>query len=102
MAKKTLLSVAEVRMWWDHLKTVDENRKRGAAKAAATRRRKQESKQASSSVYHCGICGVIFGVSVEDEYWIGCETCDSWFHSDCVNITPQNEPDKFYCSSCAR
>ena len=37
IAKKTLLSVSEVRMWLDHLKTVDSNRKRGAAKAAATR-----------------------------------------------------------------
>ena len=25
---------------------------------------------------------------------------DSWYHGDCVSITPENEPDKFYCSVC--
>ena len=32
MAKRTLVSIDGVRMWLDYLKTVDVNRKRGAAK----------------------------------------------------------------------
>ena len=46
-------------MWLDHLKTVDSNRKRGAAKAAETRRFKRCSKSAetSDSLYSCGIYG---------------------------------------------
>ena len=110
MSKDTLLAVSEVRMWLDHLKTVDTNRKRGAAKAADTRRRKRESRQittasqesstAAASDYYCGICGAEYGVSDEPEFWIGCDKCDAWFHGDCVSITPENEPNEFYCSSC--
>ena len=42
IAKEVLLSVDDVRMWLDHLHTIKENRKRGAAKAAETRRRKKK------------------------------------------------------------
>ena len=37
-AKKVVLSTEDAQIWLDHLQTVLENRKRGAAKAAATRR----------------------------------------------------------------
>lgn len=108
IAKKILLPLNEVCMWLEHLRTVDENRKRGAAKAAETRRRKRESQQAkksaevteSSDIYYCGSCEGVFGESNEEEYWIGCETCDTWYHGECVNIKPANEPSEFYCSAC--
>ena len=45
VAKKTLLPINEVLLWLDHLKTVDDNRKRGAAKAALTRQRKRKEVQ---------------------------------------------------------
>ena len=92
-------------MWLEHLKTVDMNRKRGAAKAAETRRQKREKQVSKGThnlveVYCCGICGVAYGDSDESEYWIGCEACDTWYHGECV-ISPANEPDKFFCSGCA-
>lgn len=37
LAKTCLLPVNKVEMWWDHLKTVSDNRREGAAKAAKTR-----------------------------------------------------------------
>jgi len=37
-AKKVLLPPEEVRIWLEHLSTVLQNRRRGAAKAAATRK----------------------------------------------------------------
>ena len=79
ITKQTLLLVGEVVMWLDHLKTVNSNGKRGAAKAAETRRLKRCSKSAetSSSSYSCGICGALY--CEEAEYWIGCDSCDSWF-----------------------
>lgn len=40
LAKKTMLSAEEVRMWFDHLALVQERRKIGARKAAETRRKK--------------------------------------------------------------
>ena len=101
IAKKVLLPVCEVKIWLDHLCAVDTNRKRGAAKAAETRRNKLQKSRTSDSVNcRCGICNAIFGDSEETEYWIGCEKCDNWFHGVCVNITEENEPDKFYCSAC--
>lgn len=56
VARRTLLPVNEVEMWLNHLRTIENNRKRGAAKAAETRRQKRElalqSKQQTDNVYH--------------------------------------------------
>ena len=46
-ARKVLLPAQEVGFWFEHLNTVAENRRRGAAKAAETRRRKQGSSDSS-------------------------------------------------------
>ena len=109
LAKKTLLAISEVRIWFDHLKTIDANRKRGAAKAAETKRRKRESRQtttvnekstAAASKYYCGVCRAEYGNSDDPEYWIACGKCDSWFHGDCVSITLENEHEEFYWSAC--
>ena len=102
ITKQTLLPV-EVVMWLDHLKTVDSNRKRGAAKAAETRRLKRCSKSAETSgnLYSCGICGAVYCDETEEpEYWIDCDSCDSWFHGTCINVTPDSEPEKYFCNSC--
>lgn len=108
IAKKCLLPVNEVRMWLQHLQTVNTNRKRGAAKAAETRRRKKQgsslpvtsAEQDEESEECCGVCGAVFGNTDEVEFWIACDHCDKWFHGDCVNINKENEPDSFYCFSC--
>lgn len=60
----------KVKLWLDHLDTVDTNRKCGAAKAAETRQCKLRSDQqpaelSTSASYYCGICGVLFGDSEE-------------------------------------
>lgn len=58
-------------MWLDHLKSVDTNRKRGAATAAETRRRKRETQHTVSTTepeedkYYCR---ALFGDSDESEY----------------------------------
>ncbi|XP_055828700.1 PHD finger protein ALFIN-LIKE 4-like isoform X2 [Solanum dulcamara] len=33
----------------------------------------------------CGLCG---GKYAEDEFWICCDHCETWFHGQCVKITP--------------
>ena len=102
-AQKTLLP-PEVRMWFDHLKTVSENRKRGARKAAETRRQKQrtsatcDSQQQRTSatrdsqqqsVYFCGTChGQYKDFTDVQEKWIACESCEVWFHFVCVGLDP--------------
>ncbi|MFQ6665314.1 hypothetical protein Gotur_032085, partial [Gossypium turneri] len=42
----------------------------------------------------CGICG---GGYNSDEFWIGCDNCERWYHGKCVKITPAKaEMIKFY------
>ena len=104
-ARKVLLPVHEVKIWLEHLSTVDTNRRRGAAKAAETRRKKLPAQsvnvqESSEPATYCGICGALFEDTEESEYWIGCESCVEWFHGECVNITKETEPDEFYCFAC--
>lgn len=120
IAKQTLLPVGEIVMWLDHLKTVSDNRKRGAAKAAETRKLRKQQKRGGAKPlqdstaqlptlaattreegeYRCGICDERFGDSEVSEYWVGCDECDTWFHGDCIGITPENEPAQYYCNLC--
>ncbi|XAR71924.1 hypothetical protein NMG60_11018380 [Bertholletia excelsa] len=48
----------------------------------------------------CGSCG---GNYSADEFWIGCDICERWFHGKCVKITPAKaETIKQYkCPSCS-
>ncbi|KAF8397283.1 hypothetical protein HHK36_016196 [Tetracentron sinense] len=48
----------------------------------------------------CGSCG---GNYNGDEFWIGCDICERWFHGKCVKITPAKaETIKQYkCPSCS-
>lgn len=109
IAKQCLLRVSEVRMWLQHLQTVDTNRKRGAAKAAETRRRRKKHSSSSpvvagqdvESEERCGVCDGVFGDTDEVELWIACDQCNRWYHGDCVNINRDNEPENFYCASCS-
>ncbi|KAK8542268.1 hypothetical protein V6N12_014869 [Hibiscus sabdariffa] len=49
----------------------------------------------------CGSCG---GGYNSDEFWIGCDNCERWYHGKCVKITPAKaELIKFYkCPSCMK
>ena len=42
LGRKVLLPANEVKMWFEHLNTIRENRKKGAIKAANTRRKKKD------------------------------------------------------------
>ena len=107
-AEQVLLSPADVEMWLDHMSTVQLNRKRGAAKAAATKRKKKQGKPSEpvlppseKDTYRCGVCSEECGdETVEEELWIQCEKCLSWFHGDCVGVNPSRVPEIFSCQSC--
>lgn len=110
LSKRVLLPVNEVKIWLDHLMTVHENRKRGAAKAAETRRQRRKDKPEAptpthtdtcESEYQCGECHAVYQDFTDtEEQWIGCESCDSWYHFSCVGITVA--PDTtFLCSNCS-
>uniref|UniRef100_J3M483 PHD finger protein ALFIN-LIKE n=1 Tax=Oryza brachyantha TaxID=4533 RepID=J3M483_ORYBR len=48
----------------------------------------------------CGTCGGIYSA---DEFWIGCDICERWYHGKCVKITPvKAESIKQYkCPNCS-
>ncbi|KAK2635454.1 hypothetical protein Ddye_030246 [Dipteronia dyeriana] len=48
----------------------------------------------------CGSCGDNYNA---DEFWIGCDICEQWYHGKCVKITPAKaETIKQYkCPSCS-
>lgn len=65
VARECLLSPAEVEMWFDHLRQIQKNRKRGAAKAAETRRQKRI--QANMADLKCRNHNFKFNTSSEAE-----------------------------------
>ncbi|KAE8812110.1 PHD finger protein ALFIN-LIKE 8 [Hordeum vulgare] len=48
----------------------------------------------------CGACNDNYG---QDEFWICCDACETWFHGKCVKITPAKaEHIKHYkCPNCS-
>ena len=98
IAKETLLSVSDVTIWFEHLHTIKENRRRGAVKAAETRRKNKERKTAVAT-YHSAVCYEEFQEFTDSvEKWIGCDLCDRWFHFVCIGIV--EEPEEFVCEEC--
>ncbi|GLT92962.1 hypothetical protein SLE2022_107710 [Rubroshorea leprosula] len=48
----------------------------------------------------CGSCG---GSYNSDEFWIGCDICERWYHGKCVKITPAKAEmiKQYKCPSCS-
>lgn len=48
----------------------------------------------------CGTCG---GNYNGDEFWIGCDVCERWFHGKCVKITPAKAESikQYKCPYCS-
>ncbi|KAL6838310.1 hypothetical protein ACP4OV_031814 [Aristida adscensionis] len=70
------------------------------AKQPPRQHEEQMGKDGGDEVYMCGVCGYDY---VKDEFWIGCDNCENWYHGDCVNITPAKAQHiKHYkCPSCS-
>ncbi len=95
-------------MWLNHLKTVQDNRIKGAKKAAATRKRKKiDHIDKDTETNHEEVCHACRldepppndgELAIETVLWIGCETCSRWFHTLCVNI--ETLPDEWHCPDC--
>ena len=76
--------------------------KRGADKTAAIRRQKKLMSQTTSgsTQYYC-VCGEEYlDLTDEIQQWIGCDSCDSWFHCQCVGVA-DSIPESFLCSKCS-
>ncbi|CAK7343920.1 unnamed protein product [Dovyalis caffra] len=49
----------------------------------------------------CGSCGGNYNA---DEFWIGCDVCERWYHGKCVKITPAKAESikQYKCPSCMK
>lgn len=49
----------------------------------------------------CGSCGGNYNA---DEFWIGCDICERWYHGKCVKITPAKAESikQYKCPSCMK
>ena len=104
-ARAVLLSVGDVKIWFEHLQTVEENRRRGATKAAATRRAKQTRSTQETEPEHvlCGVCGKEYEEeTIEPELWIACDHCNLWFHCTCEGLVEPPQDDTYTCSKCSQ
>ena len=79
LSKKVMLPVDEVKICFDHLRTIGENCRRGAIKAAETRRRKKNknttvpTETSTERDYQCGVCHTPYQEFTDtQEQWIGC------------------------------
>ena len=104
VARQVLLPKEEVNIWLTHLRTVSENRRKGAQKAAETRRSKKRSQSSKPSeqqedLYYCGVCAEVYLEEADEEQdWIACDSCETWYHWKCACIT--KEPESYICSKC--
>ncbi len=94
-----LLPEPEVKIWFEHLQTVSDNRKKCAQKASETRRAKKGKDRVDDRGVACGCCGNIYEEETEEiQKWIACDHCHVWYHWTCVGLL--TEPDTFRCVYC--
>jgi len=74
-----------------------------AAQAAAREAAKEAAAAAADA---CGVCSVAHGDNPEkDDLWICCDSCNRWFHGECVAMTQDDindilEDDPWNCPGC--
>ncbi|XP_024525358.1 PHD finger protein ALFIN-LIKE 4 isoform X1 [Selaginella moellendorffii] len=51
----------------------------------------------------CGTCNGPYNAD-KKEFWIGCDTCQKWFHGSCVKVTPARAEHikQYKCPSCSK
>ena len=71
-----------------HLDTIAKVRENVALKAAHTRKQNAEKKQSQlEQQSYCGVCQEIYNeYTTTVENWICCDTCQTWFHFECVGF----------------
>lgn len=72
-----------------------------AVSGIPTKRKPSEDKGKSGMKgvpkYPCGICKKECKNNV-----VGCDRCDSWFHSGCINVINLDDlPDEWFCEDCS-
>ncbi|KAK9815815.1 hypothetical protein WJX72_010117 [[Myrmecia] bisecta] len=83
------------------------NAAREALKLSDTRGGKDAAKRAAKAAAAaaadaCGVCGVLYDDDDEVDFWIGCDTCNRWYHGNCVSVTKEEADgnDEWECPEC--
>lgn len=123
-AQRTLLPVEEVKMWFEHLHQIAENRKAGAKKAAIKRREMKRAgktrsskgstvaKEANSGNVDkdstsdlCQECGMADPPDCEGDTisWLSCDGCLLWWHITCLGFEEDKSSDQLHwlCLKCS-
>ncbi|XP_073282161.1 PHD finger protein ALFIN-LIKE 2-like [Primulina huaijiensis] len=63
-----------------------------------------ESYEADEDEHSEALCGSCSGNYSADEFWIGCDICERWFHGKCVKITPVKAENmkQYKCPYCIK
>ncbi|CAN6222805.1 unnamed protein product, partial [Urochloa humidicola] len=50
------------------------------------------------------LCGTCSGLYNSNEFWIGCDSCERWYHGKCVRITPAkaDQIKQYKCPDCSK
>ncbi|KAF8019260.1 hypothetical protein BT93_G0053 [Corymbia citriodora subsp. variegata] len=66
-----------------------------------SRERKPQQAWEDEDNIPCGCCGLI---CEGDEFWIFCDSCNRWYHGDCVDMTPDiaGLMKRYTCPNCSR
>ncbi|XP_067041107.1 uncharacterized protein [Acropora muricata] len=98
----------KVSMWFEHLQSVQQNRKRGASKAAKTRKQRRLPKRRENQSSE--VCQIFKSEDPDDDQeeivWIQCDTCNLWYHQTCVieswppSLCPADDAIFWDCGSC--
>ncbi|XP_071716150.1 PHD finger protein ALFIN-LIKE 2-like [Rutidosis leptorrhynchoides] len=76
--------------------------KRIIQKTAVAEEEEEEEEDDEHGDTECGRCGGNYNNA--DEFWIGCDVCERWYHGKCVKITPAKADaiNHYKCPSCIK
>ncbi|KAK9868990.1 hypothetical protein WJX84_004562 [Apatococcus fuscideae] len=84
---------------------------REAARGAVLSERQAANQAAAAAAAHagdaCAVCGLSSGeVPEKDHFWIACDSCNKWYHGDCIGMTEEQNNDigdheSWECPDCA-
>ncbi|KAG9160198.1 hypothetical protein Leryth_021073 [Lithospermum erythrorhizon] len=71
----------------------------GQQKLTSKQQDESDGEEDEHSETFCGTCGGIYNA---DEFWIGCDICERWYHGKCVKITPAKAENikQYKCPTC--
>lgn len=91
------------RLWTETVSDIDSDADMGDTMATKHRRLMGTSNESSSA--KSSICATCKQEQTDgnDNNWICCDSCDSWFHFTCANITKEpNASDLWFCKKCIK